>query len=340
MLNWRLSCSTSVQCTMQSTILGLEASNSPRHNCPRHDVPTRSQTEHKGSKTLLAHHRPLPLRTSSVPPWSTSTPIQDIQDIIDAIYQSQNLRGAPKASRTHIYLKHSKHAAPKKKKPRASVGENDFVMIFHKCSQFYQLQHNLSLRTNADWQEQLKPNIYHLHFNVGFSPVASIKTHWRRLDSTACKMPAANCWPDIHVSLTFYSQRIKSFATHRTTTIEQDAFSHHYPWERGNNQNPLFQNLNRHEVKGSRLCFLVARSWQSRGRELVYGAFSADGEEEWDLVLWWWKQCRGLIFEDMGQTIGIFQWLVSLEFRCHGQLETTPQFAIADWDGPIPVLGS
>lgn len=76
-------------------------------------------------------------------------PPKDIQDIIDAIYHSQNLRGAPKASRTHIYLKYSKHAALKKK-TRASVGKNDFVIIFDNCSQFYQLQHNLSLRTNAD----------------------------------------------------------------------------------------------------------------------------------------------------------------------------------------------
>ena len=29
-----------------------------------------------------------------------------------------------------------------------------------------------------------------------------------------------------------------------------------------------------------------------------------------------------------------------LEFRCHAQLETTPQFGMADWDGPIPISGS
>jgi hypothetical protein len=114
----------------------------------------------KSSSSTNAHYRfkilqPAQLNLHVDPP-------THIQDTISAVAHAK----PPEGRREQLLPIAQKFQARCVETVRASVGENDFVKIFHDMLDLMGYS-KLCLRTNADWDAQLKPSIQHSRFNVG-----------------------------------------------------------------------------------------------------------------------------------------------------------------------------
>ena len=90
--------------------------------------------------------------------------------------------------------------------------------------------------------------------------------------------------------------------------------------------------------------FFQAQGFKNWPQEVDLAQAFLEEKELWDLIDethrrrsdWKGRQrqrCRHEDHQARGQ-------LKLLELRCHAQLGTTPQFGMADWNGPIPISGS
>lgn len=122
---------------------------------------TQETTKSKGSSSTNAHERFEVLVPSQINIHADPPP-QKIQDSIDAIVYAT----LPDGRREQLELIARDFQARCIEKARASVGENDFVKILHDALDTMRF-HSLCLRTNADWNDELKPKIQHSSFNVG-----------------------------------------------------------------------------------------------------------------------------------------------------------------------------
>lgn len=157
----------------------IKRSSSQRSLSRRSNTATDGTQGTKGSPSTNAHYRfellsPAQINVHADPPRKV------IQDAIDAIVKAN----PPKGRREQLKPIYQVFQACCTEKAGASVGENDFVKIFHDALDSMSFG-NICLRTNADWQEQLKPKIQHSRFNVGS---LRSKAGW---DENASAPPAA-----------------------------------------------------------------------------------------------------------------------------------------------------
>lgn len=135
--------------------------SSSQRSLSRHSNTASDRTQGtKGSASTNAHYRFKILHPALINVHADPPP-KDIQDAIDAIIEAKPPEGRRKQLEPIFQVFQARCA----EKTRASVGENDFVKIFHDALDSMSFN-NLCLRTNADWQEQLKPKIQHSRFNV------------------------------------------------------------------------------------------------------------------------------------------------------------------------------
>lgn len=139
----------------------IKRSSSQRSLSRRSNIASDGTQGTKGSSSTNAHYRFELLRPALINVHA-NPPFKDIQDAIDAIVKAKT----PEGRREQLEPISKVFQAYCAEKARASVGENDFVKIFHDALDSMSFN-NLCLRTNADWQEQLKPKIQHSRFNVG-----------------------------------------------------------------------------------------------------------------------------------------------------------------------------
>lgn len=137
----------------------IKRSSSRRSTTAGSDV-TQETTRTKGFSSTNAHYRFEILAPAQINIHADPPP-KNIQDAIDAIVYAK----PPEGRREQLEPIVREFQARCIEKARASVGENDFVKILHDT---FDAMHFdiLCLRTNADWNDQLKPKIQHSPFNV------------------------------------------------------------------------------------------------------------------------------------------------------------------------------
>lgn len=132
----------------------IKRSSSRRSTTAGSDV-FQETTRTKGSSSTNAHYRFEVLSADQINIHADPPP-RNIQDAIDAIAYAKPSEGR----REQLELIIREFQAPCIERARASVGENDFVKILHDALDAMRFD-ILCLRTNADWNDQLNPNIQH-----------------------------------------------------------------------------------------------------------------------------------------------------------------------------------
>lgn len=138
----------------------IKWSSSRRSTTAGSDV-TQETTRTKGSSRTYAHYRFEVLAPAQINIHADPPP-KNIQDTIDAIVHAK----PPKKRREQLELIAREFQARCIERARASVGKNDFVKILYDALDAMRFD-ILCLRTNADWNGQLKPKIQHSPYNVG-----------------------------------------------------------------------------------------------------------------------------------------------------------------------------
>ena len=121
---------------------------------------TQETTRTKGSSSTNAHYRFEVLAPAQINIHADPPP-KNIQDAIDAIV----LAIPPEGRREQLERIAREFQTRCIERARASVGENDFVKILHDALDAMGFD-ILCLRTNADWNDRLKPKIQHSPYNV------------------------------------------------------------------------------------------------------------------------------------------------------------------------------
>ena len=138
----------------------IKRSSSRRSTTAGSDI-TQETTRTKGSSSSNAHYRFEVLAPAQINIHADPPP-KNIQDAIDAIVYGN----PPRGRREQLELIAREFQARCIERTRASVGENDFVKILHDALDAMRFD-ILCFRTNADWNDQLKPKIQHSPYNVG-----------------------------------------------------------------------------------------------------------------------------------------------------------------------------
>lgn len=139
----------------------------------------------KSSASTNAHYRFKILRPALINVHA-DPPARSIQDAIDVIVEAEPPEGRQEQLEPISQVFQARCA----EKTRASVGENDYVKIIHDALDAMSFN-NLCLRTNADWQEHLKPKIQHSRFNVG-SLRSKAGCQQQQMDNVSAP-PSAKC---------------------------------------------------------------------------------------------------------------------------------------------------
>lgn len=171
-----------------------DAVNSSRDGSIKRSSSQRSLSRHsntasdgtqgtKSSASTNAHYRFKILRPALINVHADPPP-KSIQDAIDAIVEAEPPEGRQEQLEPISQVFRARCA----EKTRASVGENDYVKIFHDALDAMSFN-NLCLRTNADWQEHLKPKIQHSRFNVG-SLRSKAGCQQQQMDNVSAPPPA------------------------------------------------------------------------------------------------------------------------------------------------------
>lgn len=146
--------------TANNARLGSIKRSSSRRSTTASSNLTQETTRIKGTSSANAYYRFEVLAPAQINIHADPPP-KNIQDAIDAIVYPK-----PSEKRRHqLELIAREFQARCIEKARASVGENDFVKILHDAIDAMHFD-ILCLRTNADWNDQLKPKIQHSPYNV------------------------------------------------------------------------------------------------------------------------------------------------------------------------------
>ena len=138
----------------------IRRSSSRRSTVAGSDI-THETTRSKSSSSTNAHYRFKVLAPAQINVHADPPP-KHIQNAIDAIVYAKSPEGRRKQLEPIV----QEFQARCIERARASVGKNDFVKIFHDALDAMRFD-NLCLRTNADWNDQLKPRKQYSPYNVG-----------------------------------------------------------------------------------------------------------------------------------------------------------------------------
>lgn len=152
----------------------IKRSSSQRSISTTQATKVSSHTNHYYRNKVL---RPCQINIHSPPP------PKRIHDAIRAIVDAE----LPEGRREQLVPIVQEFLASCIENTSASVSENDFVKIFHNAICLMRFK-KLSLRTNADWNDQLKPVVLHSRYNMD-SLTAEATRHQQQVSNSAPPPP-------------------------------------------------------------------------------------------------------------------------------------------------------